>query len=92
MHAVATLQVEAATDDVYTHFLERVSEGRHLSLEATRAIAKGRGWSGATLPAQILQKGPVCILNVGTMVPRAGGMRSRAAHHHHASPESGVNV
>ncbi len=42
-----TLQVEAATDGVYRHFLRRVAEGRHLSLEAVCTIAKGRTWSGA---------------------------------------------
>jgi ClpP class serine protease len=37
------------TDSIYRFFMQRVAEGRGLSAEATRAVAKGRVWSGKLL-------------------------------------------
>ena len=37
------------TDSIYRFFMQRVAEGRGLSAEATRAVAKGRVWSGEAL-------------------------------------------
>ena len=39
--------VREGMSDVYTTFLERVAEGRGLSLEAVDRVAQGRIWSGA---------------------------------------------
>ena len=38
--------LEELTDETYTKFLELVSDGRGLSLEAVREVAKGRVWLG----------------------------------------------
>jgi Peptidase family S49 len=43
------VQAEAMTDSIYRFFMQRVAEGRGLSAEATRAVAKGRVWSGGSL-------------------------------------------
>ena len=40
-------RVEAEADLVYTDFVERVAEGRKLSVEAVDAVARGRVWTGA---------------------------------------------
>ncbi len=40
-------QVEAEADLFYTDFVERVAEGRNLSVEAVDAVARGRVWTGA---------------------------------------------
>jgi protease-4 len=40
-------QVEAEADLCYTDFVERVAEGRNLSVEAVDAVARGRVWTGA---------------------------------------------
>ena len=40
-------QVEAEADLFYTDFVQRVAEGRHLSVEAVEAVARGRVWTGA---------------------------------------------
>ncbi len=40
-------QVEAEADLCYTDFVERVAEGRKLSVEAVDAVARGRVWTGA---------------------------------------------
>jgi protease-4 len=40
-------QVEAEADMYYTDFVQRVAEGRHLSVEAVEAVARGRVWTGA---------------------------------------------
>ena len=40
-------QVEAEADLFYTDFVERVAEGRNLSVEAVDAVAQGRVWTGA---------------------------------------------
>lgn len=40
-------QVEALTDLFYTDFIERVAEGRNLTVEAVDAVARGRVWTGA---------------------------------------------
>ena len=40
-------QVEAEADLVYDDFVQRVSQGRHLSIEAVEAVARGRIWTGA---------------------------------------------
>ena len=39
--------VEAEADLFYTDFVQRVAEGRHLSVEAVEAVARGRVWTGA---------------------------------------------
>ncbi len=40
-------QVEAEADLVYDDFVQRVAQGRHLSVEAVDAVARGRIWTGA---------------------------------------------
>jgi protease IV len=40
-------QVEAETDLFYQDFVQRVAEGRKLSVEAVEAVARGRVWTGA---------------------------------------------
>jgi protease-4 len=40
-------QVEAEADLFYTDFVERVAEGRNLSVDAVDAVARGRVWTGA---------------------------------------------
>jgi protease IV len=40
-------QVEAEADLCYTDFVERVAQGRHLSVEAVEKVARGRIWTGA---------------------------------------------
>ena len=40
-------QVEAEADLVYDDFVQRVAQGRHLSVEAVEAVARGRIWTGA---------------------------------------------
>jgi protease-4 len=40
-------QVEAEADLCYTDFVERVADGRNLSVEAVDAVARGRVWTGA---------------------------------------------
>jgi len=40
-------QVEAEADLVYDDFVQRVAQGRHLSVEAVEAVARGRVWTGA---------------------------------------------
>src|SRR6201995_2645491 len=40
-------KVEAEADLVYDDFVQRVAQGRHLSLEAVEAGARGRVWTGA---------------------------------------------
>jgi protease-4 len=39
--------VEAEADLFYTDFVERVAEGRNLSVDAVDAVARGRVWTGA---------------------------------------------
>ena len=40
-------QVEAEADLFYNDFVQRVAAGRHLSVEAVDAVARGRVWTGA---------------------------------------------
>jgi len=40
-------QVEAEADLFYDDFVQRVADGRHLSVEAVDAVARGRVWTGA---------------------------------------------
>ncbi len=40
-------QVEAEADLFYNDFVQRVAQGRHLSVEAVEAVARGRIWTGA---------------------------------------------
>jgi protease IV len=40
-------QIEAEADLCYTDFVERVAEGRNLTVEAVDAVARGRIWTGA---------------------------------------------
>jgi len=40
-------QVEAEADLCYDDFVQRVAQGRHLSVEAVEAVARGRIWTGA---------------------------------------------
>jgi protease-4 len=56
-------QVEAEADLVYTDFVERVAEGRKLSVEAVDAVARGRVWTGA----DALERG---------LVDELGGLRT----------------
>ena len=37
---------EKSVDDVYGNFISRVADGRHLSFDRVREIAKGRVWTG----------------------------------------------
>jgi protease-4 len=39
--------VEAETDLYYADFVQRVSEGRNMTVEAVEAVARGRVWTGA---------------------------------------------
>ena len=39
--------VEAEADLFYTDFVQRVAEGRNLTVEAVDAVARGRVWTGA---------------------------------------------
>lgn len=39
--------VEAETDLIYTDFVERVAQGRNMSVEDVDAVARGRIWTGA---------------------------------------------
>ena len=40
-------QVEAEADLFYNDFVQRVAQGRHLSVETVEAVARGRVWTGA---------------------------------------------
>ncbi|QQR68571.1 MAG: signal peptide peptidase SppA [Alphaproteobacteria bacterium] len=40
-------RVNAALDDIYQGFLDRVAQGRHLDRDAVRRLAGGRVWTGA---------------------------------------------
>jgi protease IV len=40
-------QVEAEADLFYNDFVQRVAQGRHLSVGAVEAVARGRVWTGA---------------------------------------------
>ncbi len=40
-------QVEAEADLVYTDFVQRVAEGRNMSIDAVYLVARGRVWTGA---------------------------------------------
>jgi protease-4 len=55
--------VEAEADLFYTDFIERVAQGRKLSVEAVDAVARGRVWTGA----DALEKG---------LVDELGGLRA----------------
>ena len=55
--------VEAEADLFYTDFIERVAEGRKLSVEAVDAVARGRVWTGA----DALERG---------LVDELGGLRT----------------
>ncbi len=55
--------VEAEADLFYTDFIERVAQGRKLSVEAVDAVARGRVWTGA----DALEKG---------LVDELGGLRT----------------
>jgi len=54
-------------DEVYADFLERVAEGRELSLERVSELAEGRVWSGA----DALERG---------LVDEVGGLERSIAH------------
>ena len=56
-------RVEAEADLFYTDFIERVAEGRKLSVEAVDAVARGRVWTGA----DALERG---------LVDELGGLRT----------------
>ena len=56
-------RVEAEADLFYTDFVERVAEGRKLSVEAIDAVARGRVWTGA----DALERG---------LVDELGGLRT----------------
>jgi protease-4 len=55
--------VEAEADLFYTDFIERVAQGRKLSVEAVDAVARGRVWTGA----DALERG---------LVDELGGLRT----------------
>ena len=55
--------VEAEADLFYTDFVERVAEGRKLTVEAVESVARGRVWTGA----DALEHG---------LVDQLGGLRS----------------
>lgn len=59
--------VQDEVDMIYTEFLQRVSDGRNLSLEKTNEIARGRVWTG------------VDALRVG-LVDTIGGIESAIAY------------
>ncbi len=40
-------QVEAETEVFYTDFVQRVADGRNLTIEAVEEVARGRVWTGA---------------------------------------------
>jgi protease-4 len=56
-------RVEAEADLFYTDFVERVGQGRKLSVEAVEAVARGRVWTGA----DALERG---------LVDELGGLRT----------------
>ena len=56
-------RVEAEADLFYTDFIERVAQGRKLSVEAVDAVAQGRVWTGA----DALERG---------LVDELGGLRT----------------
>ena len=56
-------RVEAEADLFYTDFIERVAQGRKLSVEAVDAVARGRVWTGA----DALERG---------LVDELGGLRT----------------
>ena len=56
-------QVEAEADLFYTDFVERVAEGRNITVEDVDAIARGRVWTGA----DALERG---------LVDELGGLRT----------------
>lgn len=56
-------QVEAEADLIYTDFVQRVAEGRHLSAAAVEEVARGRIWTGA----DALERG---------LVDELGGLRT----------------
>jgi protease-4 len=58
--------VEAEADLFYTDFIERVAQGRALSVEAVDAVARGRVWTGA----DALEHG---------LVDELGGLRTAVA-------------
>jgi protease-4 len=55
--------VEAEADLFYTDFIERVAQGRNLSVDAVDAVARGRVWTGA----DALERG---------LVDELGGLRT----------------
>jgi protease-4 len=58
--------VEAEADLFYTDFIQRVAQGRNLSVEAVDAVARGRVWTGA----DALEHG---------LVDELGGLRTAVA-------------
>ena len=74
--------VEAEADLFYTDFVERVAEGRNLSVEAVDEVARGRVWTGA----DAMDRG---------LVDELGGLRTavrRAKVLAGLDPESSVKV
>lgn len=47
-NAEETSRILFLLNDIYTSFIQRVSEGRGLSIERVREMAKGRAWTGST--------------------------------------------
>lgn len=47
LDAAARARMNDLIDTTYEQFLDRVAEGRHMSREEARAVAKGRAWTGA---------------------------------------------
>ena len=67
-------QVEAEADLFYTDFVERVADGRNLTVEAVDAVARGRVWTGA----DALERG---------LVDELGGLRTAIGR---AKPLAGI--
>ena len=65
-HAEQHAQVEAEADLFYDDFVERVAEGRNMSVVDVEAVARGRVWTGA----DALQHG---------LVDELGGLRAAVA-------------
>ncbi|MGE2726885.1 signal peptide peptidase SppA [Mycolicibacterium pulveris] len=55
--------IEAETDLIYTDFVERVAQGRNMSVEDVEVVARGRVWTGA----DALERG---------LVDELGGLRT----------------
>lgn len=81
LDAQASARMNDLIDDTYNAFLQRVAEGRNMSMAQARAVAKGRAWTGA----QALDKGLVDALGGQTdaldyMATQLGGIDRHDLH------------